>query len=340
MRLPLRRSTSDSSQPSPERQRLPSAAAFLEQPPLEFVRLVFLGDIAAGRGRAAPVLDPAIAGIVQSADLVIANCDTPIVQRPYRPVRSWLGYHRYMDAGTLLGIIAALGVETERLVLSLANDRVFDQSRSGFAETVATLASLQVRTLGRAGQQCMQTVKVGSLTIGFVAFSQDRPRAARAASIYATTGMPDAAWFATHGEKPDIICATPHWGSKASRQPADLQTATAEFLARQGVRLAVGHRGRRLMPIEQVAGCCVAYGIGRFHTADASRRSIDRIGGLLVVDISTVPWEHGQVAAYEMVPFMRMAERHRDRIVPLEALPASVRELAEAEIASAFPARG
>lgn len=126
------------------------AAALTKQPPADFVRLIFLGDISAANDREAPVLDPAIVGALQSADLVVANCDSPIVRRPYLPMRSWLGQRRHMNAGTLLGVISAMGIETDRLVLSVANDSVLDQSIAGFEETLDTLRSLQIRVIGGA----------------------------------------------------------------------------------------------------------------------------------------------------------------------------------------------
>jgi poly-gamma-glutamate synthesis protein (capsule biosynthesis protein) len=310
------------------------AAALMKQPPADFVRLIFLGDISAANDREAPVLDPAIVGALQSADLVIANCDSPIVRRPYLPMRSWLGQRRHMNAGALLGVISAMAIETDRLVLSVANDSVLDQSIAGFEETLDTLRSLQIRTIGARRRGLIHDFSVGALTIGLVAFSEWRrgPRRRFRKRVLLTDDLPETEWLAETQQRPDILCAFPHWDRRRAEYPSVRTQKRAGRLVEQGVGLVAGHHMQRVQPVERVGATYIAYGLGTFHGGAATADLKQRIGAMFVVDISTVSWERGQIAAYELFPFVRLAERSRERIVPLDGLPQKQRRDVEAAI--------
>ncbi len=318
----------------PERQWVPMAAALMNQPPADFVRLVFLGDIAAENGRDAPLLHPAISGALQSADLVVANCDSPVVRKPHLPVRSWFGRRRHMNAGALLGVISAMGIETDRLVLSVANDSMLDQSVSGFEETLETLKSLQVRVIGNRRQGFIHDIAVGRLSVGLIAFSEWRRGSRRQfrRRVTLTEDLPANDWLAAGAESPDILCAFPHWDRRDADRPGIRTAQRAGVLAAKGVGLIAGHHQRRVQPVERIGSTYVAYGLGTFH-GDASARDLRRrLGAMFIVDISTAGRECGRIAAYELLPFVRVRDRHRERIMPFDALPAQTRREAEAII--------
>ena len=317
------------------------AAALMKTPPAEFVRLVFLGDLSAVNRRGAPILHPAITGILQSADLVIANCDSPVVRRPRVPVRSWLGQRRHMDAGALLGVIAAMGIEPERLVLSVANDNALDQEAGGFEETLETLASLQIRVAGAARRGLIQRFAAGSLSVGLVAFSEWRSGSRRRfrKRILMTEDLPETAWRGEEGRGPDILCAFPHWGRHDTLHAGPRTQNRATRLATQGVQIVAGHHQGRLQPLERVGDALVAYGLGIFHGPVQRRDVAQSVGAMLVADVSTVSWERGKLAAYEMFPFARLAEGNHERIVPIDALPESLRQEAAATYAHLQPSR-
>lgn len=317
-----------------ERRPLPMAGALTKMPPTDFVRLVFLGDLSAPSGRDAPVLHPVITGILQSADLVIANCDSPVVRQPRLPMRSWLGQRRHMDAGALLGVIAAMGIEPERLVLSVANDSALDQEAVGFEETLETLASLQIRVAGVARRGLIQRFSAGPLSVGLVAFSEWRSGARRRfrKRVLMTEDLPETTWQGDDSG-PDLLCAFPHWGRADTMHAGARTQGRAARLAAQGVQIVAGHHQGRLQPLEQVGGALVAYGLGIFHGPVHRRDVAQSIGAMLIVDVSTVSWERGKIAAYELFAFARLAERNRERIVPVDSLPESLQQKAEATFA-------
>ncbi|TIO39107.1 MAG: metallophosphatase, partial [Mesorhizobium sp.] len=66
-----------------DRNGFAAAAATLMVPgPTQTVRLAFIGDLSAVANRRVPECDPAIAALLASADLVVGNCESPIVERP------------------------------------------------------------------------------------------------------------------------------------------------------------------------------------------------------------------------------------------------------------------
>jgi poly-gamma-glutamate capsule biosynthesis protein CapA/YwtB (metallophosphatase superfamily) len=322
-----------------DREPAPTAAALMQPLPADFVRLIFLGDLSSANHRGPPLIDPAIVSVFRSADLVIANCDSPVVSRPYLPMRSWLRQRRHMTAGTLLGVIAAMGIDTERLILSVANDSMLDQSAAGFEETLDTLDRLRIRVIGAARRGLVQAIEVGELKIGLVAFSEWRsgPRRRFRRRVLMTEDVPEMDWFAGDEERPDLLCVFPHWGREGTAAPGPRTRGRAAKLVRRGVSLIAGHHQRRVQPVERIGAAHVAYGLGIFHGPATVGGIARRVGGMLVVDVGVAPGERGAVAAYELFPFARLAERNRERIVPVDTLPEAMKTEAQKLLDSLDP---
>ena len=135
---------------------------------------MFLGDISAVANREPPEIDPALREIIASADLVVANCESPVVARPSFRLATQLGTRHAMTPEFLDGVIEAAGIDPARLVLSLANNHILDQGVAGFEETVAALARRGIRTVGTTADGLMRRVTAGPLTLGLLAFTQWR----------------------------------------------------------------------------------------------------------------------------------------------------------------------
>jgi poly-gamma-glutamate capsule biosynthesis protein CapA/YwtB (metallophosphatase superfamily) len=154
----------------------PAAARWHE--PKEVVRLVFLGDISAVANTEPPKVDPALRETIAAADLVVANCESPVVERPVFPLATRLGLRHAMTPAFFDGVIAAAAIDPAKLVLSLANNHVLDQGVAGFEETVVALAKRGIRTVGTAAGGLVRRIELGALTIGFRARRCPRHRAA------------------------------------------------------------------------------------------------------------------------------------------------------------------
>ncbi|TIN40540.1 MAG: CapA family protein [Mesorhizobium sp.] len=312
----------------------PAAGIMIEPPPARTVRLAFVGDISAVANRSAPQCDPAIATLLGSADLVIGNCESPVVERPSAAMGTKLGTRHAMTERFLAEALAAVGISRDKLVLSLANNHALDQGVEGFDETVAALERLGIRSIGTAAGP-VESLAVGPLTIGFAAFTLWRNAGAAAfAGRVSVQGEP-ARW--PRGAAVDLTCAVPHWDWEFRHFPQAETRALARRLAAQGVGLIAGHHAHVVQPVERIGKALVAYGLGDFlGTALARQPWPGRIGGILTVDISADAGTRGAIAAYRLHPFMRLRAGDHERLVPVEALEGALRQKVTARFVAVF----
>ncbi|TPI10804.1 CapA family protein [Mesorhizobium sp. B4-1-3] len=315
------------------------AAMLLDPQPTRKVRLAFVGDISAVANRDAPECDPAIAALLSSADLVVGNCESPIVERAHAVIGTRLGTHHAMSERFLADALAAAGIARDRLVLSLANNHVLDQGIAGFEETLAALKRLGIRTIGTVAGGPVQRHAAGSLTIGFAAFTLWRNT--DAAPFEERISMRAAEWPSDTVSGIDLTCAVPHWDWEFRHFPRPATRALARRLADHGVRLVVGHHAHVVQPIERIGGSAIAYGLGDFlGTAFARLPWPARVGSIFVVDASADPATRGMIAAYRQYFFMRLADKGHERLVPVEALDGALKQRVASRLEAIFPASG
>ncbi|PBC10391.1 CapA family protein [Mesorhizobium sp. WSM3859] len=314
-----------------------SKATLIDPPPMRTVRLAFVGDISAVANREAPECDPAISTLLSSADLVVGNCESPIVERPRAAMGTRLGTHHAMSERFLAGALAAAGVARDRLILSLANNHVLDQGIGGFEETLAALSRLGIRTIGTAADGPVQRHAAGSLTIGFAAFTLWRNTGA--APFEERISVRAAEWSREAASDIDLLCAVPHWDWEFRHFPRPATRALAKRLAHSGARLIVGHHAHVVQPVERIGGSVTAYGLGDFlGTALARPPWPARIGSIFVVDVSADPATRGMIAAYRQHFFMRLRAGNHERLVPVEALDGPLKQRVTARLEAIFPA--
>ena len=313
----------------------PAAADLLLPRPDRTVRLAVLGDISAVASSQAPICDPALKALLGSADLVIGNCESPIVGHVRARLGTWLGTHHAMKEAFLAEAMAAVGIERERLVLSLANNHMLDQGGEGFTETVEALQQLGIRIIGTADGGPVQGIKAGGLTIGFAAFTVWRNAAEALFSGRVSTEANPERWPAGSLAGLDLLCAVPHWDWEFRHFPQPETVVLARRLVEYGFGLVVGHHAHVLQPVKQIGQVPVAYGVGDFlGTALARQPWPGRIGGIFTVDVSAEPESLGKVAAYRMHPFVRLRDSGRERLMPATGLTGTLRARVEERLAS------
>lgn len=138
------------------------AGTLLEPFPTRTVRLVFVGDISAVANRTAPVVDPEIRDLLGAADLVVGNCESPVVEKVRAPLGTALGIRHAMSERFLAEALEAAGIARDRLVLSVANNHALDQGVEGFDGTLAALRRLGIRVAGQAGEPVAKIVVRGA----------------------------------------------------------------------------------------------------------------------------------------------------------------------------------
>jgi poly-gamma-glutamate synthesis protein (capsule biosynthesis protein) len=304
--------------------------------PKTAVRLVILGDVSAVANREAPEIDPALLEIIAEADLVVANCESPVVERPAFSMATRLGTRHAMTPAFLDGVLAAAGIDTSKLLLSLANNHMLDQGVEGFEETVAVLARRGIRTIGDATNDLVQPVAVGSLTIGFLAFTQWR-NAGETEYAGRLTMADDITSLREQVTDVDLVCAVPHWDVEFRHFPQARTRVLARRLAEEGARLIVGGHAHVVQPVERIGASFAAYGLGDFLGTALPRAPWPlRIGAVLSVEVSADEGTRGELAAYRVVPFLRDRQGRRERLVALEAAEGGVAAKARRRLADIF----
>ncbi|RWB58886.1 CapA family protein [Mesorhizobium sp.] len=314
------------------------AASLMDPPPARMVRLAFIGDLSAVANRTAPECDPAIAALLASADLVIGNCESPIVERPSAVMGTRLGTHHAMTERFLVDALTAVGIARDRLVLSLANNHVLDQGTAGFEETVAALKRLGIRTIGTSAGGPVQRHAAGLLTIGFAAFTLWRNADEPEFRARVSMASDPAEWPREAIADVDLLCAVPHWDWEFRHFPRQPTRALARRLAGHGVRLVAGHHAHVVQPVDRIGDSVVAYGLGDFlGTAFVKQPWPGRIGSILAVDVSADAATRGMIAAYRLHFFMRLGAGGHERLVPVEALDGAMKRRVAARLKAVFP---
>jgi poly-gamma-glutamate synthesis protein (capsule biosynthesis protein) len=299
----------------------PTTQVLMEPRPANSVRLAIVGDISAVANRGAPLIDPALAEVLSAADLVVGNCESPVVERPRARLGTRLGTHHAMTPAFLAGALQAAGVSPEKLVLSLANNHALDQGIAGFDETVAAVRGMGIRTIGMVADGPVTHIAVGPLTLGFAAFTRWRNARHEAFAGRVVMANDLANWPKGARDGVHLLCAVAHWDWEFRHFPQADTRDLAHRLTGQGFGLVVGHHAHVVQPVERIGNAVVAYGLGDFlGTALPRQPWPGRIGAIFIVDISTDAGTRGQVEAYRMLFFYRLRDGARERLVPVEAL--------------------
>jgi poly-gamma-glutamate synthesis protein (capsule biosynthesis protein) len=292
--------------------------------PHRTARLAFVGDISAVANRAAPTVDPEIREVLAAADLVVGNCESPVVEKARAPLGTALGLRHAMSGSFLADALEAAGVSRRKLVLSIANNHALDQGVEGFDETLAVLKRLGIRVVGLAGEPVAR-VAIDGWAIGFLAFTQWRNAAP--GDFAGRVSMASDARPGDDAAGCDLVCALPHWDREFRHFPRAETRALARRLRAAGAGLIVGSHAHVVQPVERLDGTLVAYGLGDFlGTALPRQPWPGRIGAVLATDISLDPPTRGRIAGYRLHFFLRRRDRDRERLIPVESLEGALRD--------------
>lgn len=289
------------------------------------MRLVFLGDLSAVASSQAPLIERPLREKIASAHLVIANCESPIVERPLKPFGTRIGTRHAMTRQFVADTLGAADIDPRKLVMSLANNHALDQGPEGFAETRQALADLGIQTIGEAADRPVKLLRAGPMTIAFSAFTRWRNASAKdfESRVVTEEAFEQAGWKELEQAEADFACAVPHWDFEFRHFPHAATRAMARRLAEAGVELVVGGHAHVVQPAERIGDTLVAYGLGDFlGTAWPHSPWPLRLGAMLAVDI--VPSgplrgrRGGSLVAYELIPFARVKEGKRERLMTLQ----------------------
>ncbi len=153
------------------------------------VRLLFAGDVMLGRGVAAVEPSALFAGVrdvVRSADLAVANLESPLTSRPHDPASGPNALEADPAAAALL---ADAGFDA----MGLANNHAGDAGPSAVTDSVEALRAAGLLAVGGGSDAAEaftpRIVEVGGLRVALLAFD------ATGAGPRATASTPGVAWW-------------------------------------------------------------------------------------------------------------------------------------------------
>jgi poly-gamma-glutamate capsule biosynthesis protein CapA/YwtB (metallophosphatase superfamily) len=256
--------------------------------------LAAVGDIMLGRGVAsaheAEDWDQALAVLaphLADADLSFANLESPITDAPL--VRETYDLRAPKQA--------KLALSTSGLdLLSLANNHMGDSGPAGTTNTIQTLKSVGITSVGPAETPLITQTK--GIRLGWLAFDDILQPLDEKNALDAVASVLGSA---------DLVVVSIHWGSEGVSIPNERQRFLAQELASAGADIILGHHPHVLQPVEWVWGesrarpTLVAYSLGN-ALFDQSAPPAARYSALLMIAVDRLGVREACVLPFQLDP--------------------------------------
>jgi poly-gamma-glutamate capsule biosynthesis protein CapA/YwtB (metallophosphatase superfamily) len=215
--------------------------------------------------------------LLWTADLVVANLETPLTQRSFSPFGYLKRYVHWGDPKLSGAALSRAGIDA----VSLANNHAYDALGPGLADTRAALRARGIASFGagttlaeaarayrcelRFGRRTLRLAVIGTFerrwdSFIFGAYATSYGGGTYPLAARTITGQIRALKQADPGL---FVVAFPHWGDDyAWRSPA--QAELAEVMLEAGADLVIGHGTHLLQQVELRQGRLVLYGLGNF----------------------------------------------------------------------------
>jgi poly-gamma-glutamate synthesis protein (capsule biosynthesis protein) len=251
------------------------------QPKSSTVTLALLGDLMLGRG-----VTPGdsslsyLAPYLQSADLALANLESPLTTAPSQTT----GYNLCAPPERVR-FLADAGLD----LLSLANNHRLDCGPQGLAETEATLTESGLTPLGPQPVPVYRTIN--GLKLAFLAFEDvSAPLDVNTATQVIQEAQDNGA----------LVIVSIHWGMEYQGGPSERQCQLAQQFVDAGAVLIWGHHPHVLQPAEWFndGKTLILYSLGN-ALFDQGGLADTRQSALVLVELN----ENGVVNAHA-IPFI------------------------------------
>ncbi len=217
------------------------------------VRLVFAGDVMLGRG-VASVPDP-LAGVrlqVSSADLAVANLESPLTSRPHDPASGPIALEAAPASASLL---ASAGFDA----LGVANNHAGDAGVNTVTDTMRAQSTAGVVPVGGGGSETQafepRVFEVGGLRVALLAFDatgQGPPAGPETPGVAAWDEALARAAVARARAKADVVAVGIHGGAEYVPTTDPYVARLGRLLASWGVDVVWGHGPHVVQPIRVI----------------------------------------------------------------------------------------
>ncbi|WP_428267103.1 CapA family protein [Haliangium sp.] len=212
-----------------------------------------------------------VAGLIQRADLALANLESPVLVEPARfKVHDRMTFRA--EPGDL-ALMAAAGFDA----VSFANNHALNFGAAGLSETLAHVEAAGLRALGigvgRDRAERAEVFEVGGLRVAVLArtvWLNGHAAPARGATIAyhdnrsLPRGMVRAVEAVEAELAPDVLVVFIHWGREYEPHPRGHQQRAARAMIDAGADLVIGHHPHVIQDLERYHGGVIAYSLGNF----------------------------------------------------------------------------
>jgi poly-gamma-glutamate capsule biosynthesis protein CapA/YwtB (metallophosphatase superfamily) len=237
------------------------------------ISILLVGDIMTGRG-VAPIADGDPVGlfegvrlVVKSADLSLANLESPLTDRAHRSANP----NNLAADPALASVIAGAGFD----LMTLANNHAGDTGREGVVDTITAVESAGMLAAGAGADYETATrpalLEVGDLTVAVLSFDATGAGPIAGSSPGVAAWETEAARLAVveAARQSDVLVASVHGGVEYLPEPDPRMIAIAEQLAGWGVDIVWGQGAHVVQPVTFLPdrggrGVVVATSLGNF----------------------------------------------------------------------------
>ena len=321
--------------PSTRRQgrlpRRPLAHDFVPHDDREIARVLCFGDLMGLTGDRVPAFTGELAELFGGADLVIGNCEAPIVRGEHDPRAFYLQRFR-MATAYLREALDRFAIDPARTVLSIANNHIGDQGVEGAAVTVELLRELGVTVAGLRSEPVVVRTSRG-VRVGVAAWSEwmNRDGFGPGEGVSRTHDALAHDWRATRARlELDTLVASPHWEWEFQHFPSAATVEQATTLAGAGFDAIAGHHPHVVQPIAWLGDTVCQFSLGNLLARTLTWPH--RLLTVLELRIATIGTSRGRVVGYRCHPFVQLD----DELVSLQRAPTRYRRRMAARLGLLF----
>lgn len=259
------------------------------------------------------------------ADLVIANLECPLIERPSPIAKTGPVFG---EATACIRGIAAGGID----VLNLANNHILDHGREGLESTLAACAGAGVATVGAgldlAAAREILVKDASGIRVGLLAMAEHEFSVATEAS--AGANPLDVIDFVrnlmSHRGCFDYLVVLLHAGHEFLTAPSPRLRNTCHFLVEMGADAVIVQHPHAFGGYERYRDRYIVYGQGALLMDEELYRGLETFHESVLIALTVHP---GEPAVMRLVPLMQSLEAAGARRMVGERAAATLREIDE-----------